>query len=335
MPASYKLQRFRGGFAICEYRDGQRISRRQLESSNASDAAEEFRQWVIKLKRPKDPNVSTIWQLYRDDREGRVISTNMKWSGKAILPFFGAMKPDDISIQDCRKYIANRREKEIQDGTILTELGHLRGALVWAEKNKIIHKAPSIEKPSAPPARERYLTRKEFDALLHAANMPHIKLFLMLAIGTAGRASALLELTWDRVDFEREIIYLGDPQFKGKRKGRATVPINRPLLVELKQAQRGARTPYVIEWAGDKVGSVKKGIKSAAERAKIKDVSPHVLRHTAAVWMAEEGIPMPKIAQYLAHSDDRVTQRKYARFSPDHLRDAAKALEIRSAPRII
>jgi integrase len=37
---------------------------------------------------------------------------------------------------------------------------------------------------------------------------------------------------------------------------------------------------------------------------------------------------MPKIAQYLGHRDDRITQRVYARFSPLFLRDAADALEL-------
>jgi integrase len=44
--------------------------------------------------------------------------------------------------------------------------------------------------------------------------------------------------------------------------------------------------------------------------------------------MAEGGIPMPVIAQYLGHRDSRTTERIYARFSPDYLREAAKALEL-------
>lgn len=56
-------------------------------------------------------------------------------------------------------------------------------------------------------------------------------------------------------------------------------------------------------------------------------MSPQFLRHTAAVWMAEAKPPMAEIAQYLGHEDDRITQRVYARYSPDYLRQAAAALE--------
>ncbi|WP_253284257.1 MULTISPECIES: tyrosine-type recombinase/integrase [unclassified Ruegeria] len=59
----------------------------------------------------------------------------------------------------------------------------------------------------------------------------------------------------------------------------------------------------------------------------MSDVSPHVLRHTAAVHMAEAGIAMEEIAQFLGHSDSRITASVYARYSPEHLRKAASALE--------
>jgi integrase len=44
--------------------------------------------------------------------------------------------------------------------------------------------------------------------------------------------------------------------------------------------------------------------------------------------MAEEGVPMQQIAQYLGHNDSSTTERVYARFSPDYLREAAKALNL-------
>jgi len=57
-------------------------------------------------------------------------------------------------------------------------------------------------------------------------------------------------------------------------------------------------------------------------------VSPHVCRHSVAVWLAETGTPMHEIAQMLGHTDTATTYRVYARYSPDHLRGAADALEI-------
>ena len=105
------------------------------------------------------------------------------------------------------------------------------------------------------------------------------------------------------------------------------MPINDTLLVALIEAKRTSLSPHVIEWGGVRVLSVKKGIAAAAKRAGVR-CSPHVLRHTAAVWMAESRVPMAEIAQYLGHENSRTTERVYARFSPDYLQGAAATLDL-------
>lgn len=327
----FKLQRLRGGFAIAVYDGGRRVSRKQLASRDATGAAEEFRRLAAIASRPVDPDVSTLWAAYRKDREGRRIAENMEFSGKAITPFFGFMKPADITDKAVRDYTKDRRLKGRKNGTIGTELSHLRIVLAWAKKTKLIDEAPHIEMPAKPPPRERHLTRDEFDSLLDASETPHLRLFLVLAISTAARHAALLELTWDRVDFARGLIYLGQRNVLRPRKGRATVPMTNTLRAALSAAKEIARSDHVIEWAGEPVSSVRTALGKAAARAHLTGVSPHVLRHSAAVWMAEGGIPMPEIAAYLGHNDPTITARVYAKFSPSHLRRAAEALELGSA----
>jgi integrase len=72
---------------------------------------------------------------------------------------------------------------------------------------------------------------------------------------------------------------------------------------------------------------IKKGFAAAVKPAKLPGTIPHDLRHSAAVWMAEAGVSMDEIVQYLGHTDPGVTFRVYARFSPTFLRKAASALE--------
>ena len=142
------------------------------------------------------------------------------------------------------------------------------------------------------------------------------------------RSAALLGLTWDRCDFARGRIDLRDPTISVPHKGRAIVPMNDTVRAALLQARDGALSDFVVEWGGDRVSSVKRGLAAAAKRAGVDHVSPHMLRHTAAVHMAESEIGMEEIAQYLGHSDVETTRRVYARFSPTYLRNAAKTLEI-------
>ena len=113
----------------------------------------------------------------------------------------------------------------------------------------------------------------------------------------------------------------------GPRKGRSVVPMNAGLRTELVKAKRAAVTDHVIEWAGEPVKSIKTGFNAAVKASKLKDVTPHALRHTAAVHLAAAGRDMERISQYLGHSSTAVTQRVYARFAPDHLREESAVLD--------
>jgi integrase len=199
-------------------------------------------------------------------------------------------------------------------------LTFLRAALTWHDK----HHAAMVELPSKPPPRSDSLTREQYQHLLTTAAMPHVRLFIVLALATAGRMTAILELTWDRVDFERGQIRLGDG--RQRRKGRATVPMNDTARAELMTAAEARTSEHVIEYGGKKINRIVKSFRTVATAAGMPWCTPHVLRHTAAVWMAEAGISISEISQYLGHTDSRITERVYARYSPGHLGRASRAL---------
>ncbi|HKU08243.1 MAG TPA: tyrosine-type recombinase/integrase [Bradyrhizobium sp.] len=67
-------------------------------------------------------------------------------------------------------------------------------------------------------------------------------------------------------------------------------------------------------------------MRQAAKRSGIP-CSPHVFRHTAGVWMAQANVPMQMISQFMGHTSTRITERVYARYSPDFMKDAASALD--------
>lgn len=250
----------------------------------------------------------------------------MKHTWKALDKRFAEMEGGSIVVDDCRAHTLERRKAGIKDGTIHTELGHLRMVLKWAENNGLLTRAPHIERPAKPDPKEYHITRLEAARLLECANVPHIGLAIRLMLSTGARNAAALELTWDRVDFERRLINLRNPFDRARRKGRATVPINEQLFCALLEAKKAALSLFVVEWAGSQVKSIKKGLKAAGVSAGLPDVSPHVLRHSAAVWLAEDGHSMSEISQFLGHSNTRITEKVYARFSPDHLRGLASSL---------
>lgn len=324
----------RGG--LCVYwrgPDGKRV-RHQLTSRNRKDAEAEARAIFARSAKPvAGLTVADVWAAYLVARSGRSVATTMDSTGKSILPHFGALQPAQISDADCLAYAAKRTKAGRSDGTTWTELGHLRTALSWAVKRRMISYAPEIIRPSKPAPKDRYLTHSEIDRLLSANAAPHIKLAILLMLSTAGRVSAILELTWDRVDLDRRVIRLATGE-TGPKKGRATVPINAGLLAALQTARQAALSDHVVEWASGPVRCIRRGFMSACQDARLDGVTLHTLRHSSAVHMAEAGIPMSEISQFMGHSNSHITERVYARYSPGHLGKAADVVDftrVRSA----
>jgi integrase len=239
-----------------------------------------------------------------------------------LEPVFGDRMGTDVNKDDCRDYAALRVRQGASLGTAKIELEYLRACLNlrYGRGNNHVWTPPA----SAP--RDRYLTKDEVDTLLQHVSTPHVRLFIILAIATAARMSAILDLRWEQVDFKHRTVNFNSPGREQTNKRRPVVPLNERAFEALKEAARGAMTDYVIEWDRKPVASLKKAVRMAAKRSGIA-CSPHVFRHTAGVWMAQADVPMQKIAQFMGHTSTRVTERTYARYSPSFMKDAAAALE--------
>lgn len=319
----YRLVKHRDRYSLA-YTDSERGRVRiALGTADRGLAEARARELWRARQRPPGDRVADLWSEYvaekrRDNVE--IDPSDSTW--KALRPSFGHMIASEITREDCRDHYKKRKRAGRSDSTIRKELELLRAAL----RLRYGSAAPGLWMPPPSKPRDRHLTREEVQQLLEHIQTPHVRLFVILAVTTGARMSALLDLTWDRVDLERGFIDLNPAGRHENNKRRAIVPINARAGAALREARAGAMSDYVIEYAGGPVKSVKKAIKSAASRASVP-CSPHVFRHTAGVWMAEADLPMQKIAQYLGHTSTRVTETTYARYSPSYMRDAAAALE--------
>lgn len=322
MRAEWRIKLYRGKYAAVRSKDGQT----ERFSLRTTDLHEAQRRLKDHLKRPVGETVGELVSAYLDDKDKTAIrAVDLRGAWKNAEPMFGHLRPDQITRDLCRAYRDQRYAAGRKPNTVRKELEVVRAAVNFHKKGE--HAV--FELPSPPPAKERYLTREEVRALLKACRrFPHVRAFIALSVSTAARQSALLDLTWDRVDFDRRRITLalGDED-DDQRKRRATVPMNRRAYRYLRVLRAAATCNHVIEWGGHRVLSIKKGFAGAVERAGIKPCSPHILRHTAASWMAERGVDMFKISKFLGHSNTKVTEERYAKLHPDFMRDASDALD--------
>ena len=258
-------------------------------------------------------------------QQSRIKGAERKREGwKQAKPFWGSLLPSKVDVQTSADYMAWRGKAP---NTMRHELGPIYAAMAWAVTHKTLTTAPPIKLPSIPESSVGHVTKADFRAFLEGCQSPHIVLFAVLAVTTGARATALLQLPWSSVDLERALIMLKPNGLAaGVLKGRATVPINERLMPMLVEAKAGAMSDYVIEYKSGPVASVLMGIRAASKRSGVS-VHPHMLRHSAAVWMAEDRVPMAEIAAFLGHKDANITARVYARYNPDYLRNAARSLD--------
>lgn len=324
---SYSVQKFRGAFALVQWWidpvHGERKRKRtQLSSTDRQSAEAEAR--ILWENADSSPwTVGRCMTGYLATITEKPSYPRRQDAWKAMKSFWANVDPALIDDTMVENYV---KARQVAPATIRYELLQLSTAMGWATENgPMLPKKPAIPLPQPPERKLRHLTRKEFDDFFYAVKADHARLYVMLGLHTMARPGAILELTWNRVDFMRRIIDFTPPGHRRTSKRRTIVPINDDLLPALQRGFTERTCEYVIERGGKPVACIKKAFSAASQRSAVH-ATAYTLRHTGAVWAAEAGVSMAELAQFMGHDDDRTTQKYYARYSPDHLRNVAATL---------
>lgn len=235
------------------------------------------------------------------------------------------------------KYKQERRAAKLENGnyrkpsTINRELGLISKIFSLAIKYGVTHTNPCSAVPFLPERnnRIRYLMDEEEPRLFAVLNgrRAHLRNLVTVAIGTGMRRGDQLNLRWEKVDFQRGIIYVPNSK-TGKD---YTVPMNEDVRATLLQLQFGrSRSDYVFvnRRSGKPYKDLKRSFAKACELAKIDDLHWHDLRHTFGTRLAEAGCSEATIAALMGHSDPATT-RRYT-----HATDKAKRIAV-EATRVL
>jgi len=260
-----------------------------------------------------------------DKYEQHLCNTVSYSRAKVAIKNLSFLYPYEISevAKHIDKYVAKRNASP---GTINRELTVLQAGLRWSFKRGDIGFLPSIARLPSPPPRSKFLTDPQVEALKSASlDYPHVHLFIRIALMTGQRKEAILSLKWDQVDFQAGLVDFNDPSIPmpHRRKGRGVVPMSNALRTLLLQARKDS--PYVISKAGKRVRDFRSAWSHIMDKTGL-DITPHILRHTVATQLAQKNVPMPQIARLLGHSSTAITERVYAKFSPDFCRQAVAHL---------
>ena len=267
---------------------------------------------------------------------------------KRLASFFTQNVLANINGDLCRSYIEQSSTETVARG----DLEVLRAAINYHRKEGLHDRIVSVVMPARPPSRERWLTPTEIAKLIraawryqevqhgHATNRwprRHIARFLLIALYTGSRANVVMQASFVKepgrpfIDLNTGMFYRRPEEAAETRKRRPTITVPDRLLAHMRRwARMGFK--YAVEVNGKPVKRVQIGFRNAVADAGLgKDVTPHILRHTAATWLMLNGTDIWQAAGFLGMSV-KTLQNVYGHHHPSHMEQARNAIARRRFP---
>ena len=241
-----------------------------------------------------------------------------------------------ITDEEIKTYIKYMQEIGKKPSTISRGIASIRSFYQYEAKNKKIEEDPTegIQSPKIEKRVPNVLTSKEVALLLEQPKNVDLKgtrdkAMLEFAYATGMRVTEIISLNIDDINLEQ-----GYATCRNGKKER-TIPIGNMSLKALKDYMLNARN-VMIKNEDEKALFVNvngqrltrqgfwKIIKYYKEQAHIdKDITPHVLRHSFATHLLQNGADLKSIQTMLGHSDILSTQI-YMQFQDETLKNIYK-----------
>ena len=219
------------------------------------------------------------------------------------------------------EYMEYLREENKKESTISRSLASIRSFYQYLIRVKKIKKDPTmtIESPKISKRTPNILTSKEVELLLDQPKDVDLKgtrdkAMLEFAYATGMRVTEMISLDIDDVKLDEGYVVC-----RGRSKSR-NIPLGSMSLKALKEYIDDAR-PYLIRDESEEALFVNvigtrltrqgfwKIVKYYKEQAHLeKDITPHVLRHSFATHLLQNGADLKAIQTMLGHSDISSTQ---------------------------
>lgn len=288
-----------------------------------------FANLVLGAEPQEDPLIRDILLTYQDDKDGKLFSTETATRTADLLQTYYDGKPVSyITSATNKEFETACQKKGWSSATINRYRNTLRAALKHALQDGKLKTVPHVPTLKVATKKERWLTFAEALKLYRAVRhwrFRYLNLFIRIGLGTGARHEAILSLTWDRVDLETGVIDFRLPDRAETKKRRPHAPVNDRLLRLLRAAKRVSNGDHVIWHRGGPVLSVKKAFAAAVKRAKLKNVTPHTMKHTYITWLLRSGVSIWDVAG-LTNTSAATIEKVYGHHAKDFLKSAANAV---------
>jgi site-specific recombinase XerD len=276
----------------------------------------------------------TIEQLDQDlARAAYSESTRKRYRGVAVeLGAFVGKPIPSITREELREFVQAVTERPVSVSTLQQRLC----ALLFLYRRTLGKPefVSFIKLPRKHSALPEVLSKDEVHALLNSIQNPRYQAIAMVMYGAGLRISEALALTVDDIIAARGVIIVRH----GKGDKPREAKLSESLYQWLRQYWRRARPPLPYLFASRRgilpfKGTIRRALALAAKRAWIKRrVTPHVLRHSFATHLLEEGTDVRVVAALMGHAWIQTTAR-YARVTEKLVRQTPSPLDLLPQPR--
>lgn len=252
---------------------------------------------------------------------------NLRYKTNQLKKILGHLKLIELTVHVAREFKQYRLECVKKD-TVRKELLLLKKMIRYAMTEWQIHLPKgnpfdSISLPEKGKSRDRRLEIGEESKLIEAALeyggvMADI---IAIAVQTGMRRGEIVSMKWDNFDPLSSTIYLSDTKNGDSR----TVPLS-PIAVETLCSQP-QNSELIFNIRGDSVGQAFRRI---TERADIKNLRFHDLRHEATSRFFEIGLQLMEVSAITGHKDLAMLKR-YTHLRPTDLAQKLVQLTVNKA----
>lgn len=246
-----------------------------------------------------------------------------------LLPAFGDRLLRDITTAAVQEYVGEKAAAGLSPKTVNKQLVLLKGMLTRAIEWGYIKESPArFVRRLAEPHREMdYYSPDEVARLLVAAN-PRERLLIATAVFTGLRQGELLALRWKDIDLHKGVVYVRrsyHPAFgfdKPKSAAGRRAVFMPPELQEMFRKEGFAKNAEALAFSTeegrplDPSNVVKCVFKPTMDRAGLRHIRFHDLRHTYATLMIAIGASPKLLQEQMGHESINTTYRNYGHLLP-------------------
>lgn len=354
-------RRGRRGDGTITLRDGKFLARYstteggvRTRKAKTFDLRTDAEWWLSQARRngeaPESLTVGRYMERWLAGKRNVVTSTREQYDNHVrvhIVPALGGHDLADLRrrhveafVDELTRHVSPATKRRLSPSTVRAILVTLRSALDEAVPRDIPDnpaakvKAPVVRRPPV-----HAMTVEEAGDLVAAVRGEWIEQLVRFLLGSGLRIGEAISL--NQRDVQDGFVRLR----KSKTSIRA-VRVSDDAMAALREAihlapRRGPDEPVFFsprpnrQGVRDRLdrGSAQHALPRILERAGLRRVTPHGLRHGTATLMLADGVPMQVIAEQLGHSNPSMTARVYAHVDPRMVKRALSVLDEAVAER--